>query len=338
MINVGTIGTSWITEQFIEALKLTRRYHIKAVYSRRINSAKDIAKYYHADYYTDQLNTLLFDPEIEVIYVASPNSLHFEHTMQAIRSKKHVIVEKPAFSSVKQWHEAHQLAEEQGVKIFEAALHYHNRNYRRLRELVRNMQKGHTQPFLGANFNIGQYSSRYEQYCRSINGEEMVPNIFNLEFSGGTLMDIGIYPLYIALDLFGMPETLSYNAIKGHNQIDLFGSIILGYPSSQINLFISKSVHSVLHSEIYFDDETIIIEDISRIANVRLINKAGQEAKVIDYRPENVMYDELIAFAEVLRGADDLQQKLRYENWKQMSLQVTQVMEQLRKSADISLG
>lgn len=338
MINVGTIGTSWITEQFIQALKLTRRYHIKGIYSRNVKNAEDIAQVYHADYYTDQLNNLLFDPEIEVVYIASPNSLHFEQALRAVKAGKHVIVEKPAFSTVAQWHEVHKAAEEQGVKVFEAALHYHNRNYRRLRQLVRNMQKGHTQPFLGANFNIGQYSSKYEQFCRAAKGEEDVPNVFNLEYAGGSLMDMGVYPLYVALDLFGMPETLTYNTIKGFNQIDLFGSIVLGYSSAQVNIFVSKAVHSNLMNEIYFDDETIVIDGITRIAKVKLINKAGQEAKVIDYRPENDMYDELIAFAEVLRDTDNIQQTLRYEDWKQMSLQVAQVMEQLRKSANISFA
>ncbi|MDT2768662.1 MULTISPECIES: Gfo/Idh/MocA family oxidoreductase [Globicatella] len=338
MLNVGTIGTSWITEQFIQALKLTRRYHIKGIYSRNAKNARDIAKFYQADYYCDQLNNLLYDPAIDVIYVASPNSLHFRYAKEAIRAGKHVIVEKPAFASVSEWYQIHQYAEQQGVKVFEAALHYHNRNYRRLRQLVRNLQKGHSQPFLGANFNIGQYSSRYEQYIQAMAGQEELPNIFNPEFAGGTLMDIGVYPLYVALDLFGMPDSVSYHTVKGPNQIDLFGNAILKYKNSQVNIFMSKGVHSIMPSEIYFDDETVVIEGITRIASVKLINKAGQEAKVIDYRPENVMYDELIAFAEVLTDPDNIQQQVRYEDWKQMSLQVAQVMEQLRKSANLKFN
>lgn len=338
MLKVGTIGTSWITEQFIQAAKLTRRYHISAIYSRHLSNAKDIATYYHADYYTDQLNQLLYDPNIDVIYVASPNSLHFEHVMAAIRAGKHVIVEKPAFINIQEWHEAHEIAEQMNVKIFEAALHYHNRNYRRLRQLVRNLQKGHSQPFLGANFNIGQYSSRYEQYIDNLRDNRPVPNIFNLEFAGGTLMDIGIYPLYVALDLFGMPQAVKYHAVKGENGVDLFGTAILKYQNAQISIFMSKSVHSNLVNEIYFDDETIVIEGITRIASVKLMNQAGQCAKVIDYKPENVMYDELIAFSEVLKEPENIQQQVRYEDWKQLSLQVTQVMQQLRKSAEIDFA
>lgn len=338
MLNVGTIGSSWITEQFIQAMKLTRRYHIKAVYSRNEKTAKDIASFYHADYYTDALNNILFDPEIDLIYVASPNALHFDHTIRALKAGKHVIVEKPAFLNTDEWHQAYDLASDLGLFIFEAALHYHNRNYRRLRQLVRNLQNGHNQPFLGATFNIGQYSSRYESFLDYCQGKGEEPNVFSLTYGGGTLMDIGVYPLYVALDLFGMPQAVSYHALKGNNGIDLFGQIVLRYESSQVNIFISKAVHSILHSEIYFDDETIVIGGITRIDSVRLINKAGQEAKVIEYKPENPMYDELIAFYEVLESKDEMFSKVRYEDWKQMSLQVAQVMQELRKSASIEIG
>ncbi|HFI0462768.1 TPA: Gfo/Idh/MocA family protein [Streptococcus suis] len=338
MIQVGTIGSSWITEQFIQAMKLSRRYHLKAVYSRNASTAKELASAYQADYYTDALNNMLFDPEIDLIYVASPNAMHLEQTLRALRAGKHVIVEKPAFLNRHEWHQAFDYAKSQNLFIFEAALHYHNRNYRRLRQLVRNLQKGHNQPFLGANFNMGQYSSRYEAYLGAMDQDQVAPNIFNLEMGGGNLMDLGIYPLYVALDLFGMPEAVSYHAVKGPNKVDLFGNMILKYPASQINIFVSKAVHSVLHSEIYFDDETVVIEGISRIDKVKLINKAGQEAKIIAYKPENPMYDELLAFYEILEDPDSQTSQVRYEDWKQMSLQVTQVMQELRRSADISLG
>lgn len=95
-------------------------------------------------------------------------------------------------------------------------------------------------------------------------------------------------------------------------------------------------MHSKLPSEIYVDDETIIIHDVSRISKVELINQEGQKADVIDYKPENYMYDELLNFAEVINNPDSIHQKVRYEDWKQLSLQVAQTMELLRKSANIS--
>lgn len=339
MIRLGTIGTSWITAQFIEAAQASNMYHVRAVYSRQADKARELAQRYGVDYYSDELNNLLFDPEIDAIYVASPNSVHFEQTMRAIRAGKHVIVEKPMFSSVEQWQEAHALAKKMNVMLFEAVVHVHGANYKRLKQLVNMKREELQRPFLGANLNIGQYSSKYTAYTDAIDNQpESVPNVFNLAMSGGTLMDIGVYPLYVAIDLFGIPSSVRYHAMKGPNAVDLFGNIILSYDTYQVNLFISKAVHSVMPSEIYMDDETIVIEGITRIDKVHVINTKGQAATVIEYKPSNPMAGEVEHFAEMMMKRDDVHQQLLYENWTQLSLQVAQVMEDIRQSANLKLN
>ena len=336
MIRVGTIGTSWLTEQFIEACLLTNQYQIQGVYSRSAYRARDIATVFKAEYYTDELNNILFDPDIDLIYIASPNSLHYEQAMRAVRAGKHVIVEKPAFTNVQEWHDVFNEAERMGVYVFEAALHVHNRNYRRLKQLVEHKLHEAEQPFLGANFNFGQYSSRYFNYLDSMESSRNIPNVFNPQYAGGTLMDLGVYPIYVVIDIFGHPSSIRYNAQKGPNGIDLFGHILFIYDDFQVNIFISKVVHSVLPSEIYIDDETIVIHEISKIRKVELINKDGEVANVIDYRPENVMYDEVLNFADIINHREDIHWQLQYERWKQLSLSVAQSLELLRKSADLS--
>lgn len=337
MITVGTIGTSWITEEFIKAAKLTNMYRLKGVYSRSIDNGKDFATVFRADYYTDQLNNLLYDPDIDVIYIASPNSLHFSQAKQAINARKHVIIEKPMVSSIDQWHELHALARRNKVFIFEAALHVHSRNYRRLKQVFVKKREEASQPFLGANLNIGQYSSRYLKYLAAMEDEKEAPNVFNLKMSGGALMDMGIYPIYVAMDLLGLPETGRYNAQYGKNGVDLGGHIYLKYPNFAVNIFVSKAVHSQLASEIYIDDETLVIQNISRISRVDLINASGEEANLISYTPESPMYDELMNFAEVMNNPNDRHIQLIYETWKQLSLQVTQTLQLLRQSADLKI-
>ena len=336
MINVATIGTSWITEQFIKACKLSGLYHIKAIYSRSVDNAKDLATVYKADYYTDALNNILFDPEVDLIYIASPNRMHFDQALKAVKAGKHVIIEKPMVETIDQWHSLHDAASENKVFVFEAALHYQNRNYRRLKELVQHKLSERDQVFLGANLNLGQYSSRYLKYLDAMDRQVQAPNIFNPDMGGGSLADLGIYPIYVTLDLFGIPNTVRYNAQKGPNGVDLFGTIVLKYADFAVNIFVSKAVHSQLTSEIYIDDETLVIHNISRIDRVDLIDAAGQEATLISYTPENPMYDELINFAEVIQQPEDRHLQFVYEQWKQMSLSVVQTMQLLRQSAHLS--
>lgn len=335
MLNYATIGTSWITDQMIQAAKLTQAYHLKAVYSRYLDKGKKFAQEHDAEYYTQDLNNILFDPEIQVIYIASPNSLHFEQAFRAVKAGKHVIVEKPMVIDSAQWHALYTKADEMGVFVFEAAMHYHSRNYGRLRPLIKKKLEELDQPFLGANFNMGQYSSRYNAYREALDNQWQVPNVFNADFHGGSLMDLGIYPLYIAIDLFGMPETVRYHAINDGRQIDLLGNIILIYEHAQVSIFVSKAVHSVLPSEIYVGEETFVIEDISRITKARLINRQGEKVQIVNYIPANPMFDELLTFWEMIKQEKTIHQAIRYENWRQLSLQVTQTMELLRHSADL---
>lgn len=335
MLKFATIGTSWITEQMIEAARLTQRYQLKAVYSRHSNTAKKIADTFQADYYTEELNNILYDPAIDLIYIASPNSLHYTQAKMAVAAGKHVIVEKPIVATTREWRELFTLADQKKVYIFEGAMHYHNRNYKRLRQLILKKIEETEYPLLGANFNFCQYSSRYDTYLEAKENKWPVPNVFNAEYQGGTLMDLGIYPLYIALDLFGMPKSVRYHAVDDGEQIDLFGTIILQYAKTQITIVISKAVYSQMPSEIYIGDETFIIKDISRITDAQLVNREGEVSQIIDYKPANPMYDELLNFAEIIENKDNIHNEVRYESWRQLSLQVTQTMELLRQSAKL---
>ena len=333
MLNIATIGTSMITEKFIQAIQLSNAFHLKAVYSRSVSNGKDLAEVYSADYYTDQLNNILFDPEVNIVYIASPNGLHFPQAMKAIRAGKHCIIEKPMFASVEEWHQAYELADKMGVLIFEAAKHIHNRNYKRLKQILKNKLAEIEQPFLGANLNLGKYNQDYIKYLASKEDPQLLPNVFNPELKTGNLMDLAVYPIYVIVDLFGFPEKLTYSPIKGYNNIDLMGNILLHYKGFMITIFCSMVSHSILPSEFYFDDETILVYELTKISQVELIDCSGASVSLVSYTPENQLYDEVVAFSEMLRDKNKIEGQIRYESYKQLSLQVCQVLELLKDSA-----
>lgn len=335
MLKYATIGTSWITEQMIEAARMTQRYQLRAIYSRNLDTAKNFAKAQSADYYTTELNNILFDPDIDLVYIASPNSLHFEQALKLVEAGKHIIVEKPIFTSSAQWHQVYDLADEKGVYVFEAALHFHSRNYARLRPIIQQKMLESTFPLVGANFNCNRYSSRYETYLEAKENHWPLPNVFTAKYQGGALMDLGVYPLYIALDLFGMPTAVRYHAVDNGDKLDLQGTILLKYPQAQVSINVSKVSHSTMSSEIYLGNETLIIEDIDRITKASLVNHQGESVQLINYRPANPMYDELLSFVEMIENKDTIHKEVRYEAWRQLSLQVVQVMELLRQSAQL---
>lgn len=332
MLKVATIGSSWITEKFIQACQLSNSFKLHAVYSRSINNGKDLAEVYGAEYYTDQLNNILFDPEVDVIYIASPNALHFPQAIRAIKAGKHCIIEKPIFTSMEEAKEAYALADEMGVLIFEAAKHIHNRNYKRMKQIIKNKLQEAEQPFIGANLSLGKYNPDYVQYLASESDPDLLPNVFNPDLKTGNLMDLGIYPVYMIIDLFGLPKTLKYSPVRGYNGIDLSGTIRMDYGGFQINIFCSMVSHSIIPSEFYFDDETVLVYELSKISQVELIDCKGASVTLVSYRPENQLYDEVVAFSEMLKDKDKLEGQIRYEAYKQLSLQVCQVMDLLKNS------
>jgi len=331
MIQLATIGTSWITEQFIQAATEEGSYHLRAVYSRSKEKAQNLVDQYGGDYAADSLEDYWNDDTLEVIYIASPNNLHYEQAMAAIKAKKHLIVEKPIFSNTKEWESAFKAAEENGVYLFEAARHIQTKNYQFLKNLIQFKRDNTQYQFLGANLNIGQYSSKYDKYNEAIENGNKVPNVFNPDFSGGVLMDMGVYPVYVAVDLFGKPDSAEYKAIKGPNNVDLYGHIYFHYTSFSVSIFVSKAVHSTLHNEFYFDNETVRVPNITDIDGVEIISsKEDEKIMSLDYPVDNPLTDESRVFAEILLNKEAEEAQDAYEDLKKVSYEVSSVMEDLK--------
>lgn len=113
MINLGIIGTNWITHQFVQAALSTKQYELTAVYSRHLEKAQEFGAKYEGDIaYATDLETFFGLEHLDTVYIASPNSLHFQQAKQGILAGKNVIVEKPAFSTPKEMDEIIHLANE----------------------------------------------------------------------------------------------------------------------------------------------------------------------------------------------------------------------------------
>lgn len=321
MLAVGMIGTSMIAHEFAKALLLTNAYHVKAVYSRTLFKAESFGKVYGADLFFDDLEHMLACPELDVIYIASPNSLHFEQTLLAVAHKKHVIVEKPAFSNLKEWDAAHRAADENGVKLFEAARHLHDPNFQIVKQEIAKLDE-----IDNAILCYGKYSSRYDQVLA---GEE--PNIFSPRFSGGALMDLGVYALYAALAWFGEPESAEYMARKVQTGVDGSGTILFRYPYFDVTMHISKIYNLHAPSEINSGKKTLILNELTTTTKITLEDSGTRMTVDLAVEPsEHVMIDEARAFKQEIENPSH-----RYEEWRQLSRKVAYWSEKLRKQAAI---
>jgi scyllo-inositol 2-dehydrogenase (NADP+) len=193
LMRVGVIGTGNIVEKFLSAINDIEGAHGEAVYSRREETGKLLANKLNIEKVYTDLDTMLEDEAIDFIYVASPNSLHYEHSLKALQRGKNVICEKPFTSTVEEVESLIKLAKEEKLMLFEAITTIYLPNYKLIKENIERLGQ-----IRMVQCNLSQYSSKYNQLLAS-----ETPNIFNPKFSGGALQDINIYNLHFVMNMFG---------------------------------------------------------------------------------------------------------------------------------------
>lgn len=167
--------------------------------------------------YTDW-HDLVADANVDTVYVAVPNSLHFDVTKAALDEGKDVVCEKPLTSNYEEAEELARTAREKGRFLWEAVVTTRQPGFKRIRSLL---------PRIGtikmATTTFSQYSSRYDAFRAG----EVLP-AFDPAKAGGALMDLGLYALTFTLGLFGEPVRARYLP-NIERDIDTSGVAILEY-------------------------------------------------------------------------------------------------------------
>ena len=300
---------------------LTGLYRVTAVCSRESGKAEAFGKRHGAvRCFTDLYEFASWD-EIDAVYIATPNSLHYEQCLAMLKVGKHVIVEKPAFSNIGEAEKAFALAEKNGVLLFEAMRSIHEENHRIVKDAISQIGT-----VCGANLTFMKRSPRYDLV---LDGEE--PGIFSLKYSGGALMDLGVYLVYDAVDWFGVPEDASYFCQKAHTGADTVGVAVLRYPGFEAVLNTGKTCGSQMPSEIRGRDKIILLDAAQSIKTVRLIDNEQNET-VLSVPSNHWMEDQARVFAGLISGG---KAAVSYQRLKQLALSVHELMTKLRMGAGI---
>ncbi len=222
-IRLGTIGSGVIARSVLDGVKETDGISLAAVYSRTEERAKSLADEYGADVIYTDMDRFFADTDVNCVYIATPNLLHYEQTKKALEAGKHVLCEKPFCTRADQAEELFNLAESKGLFLYEAVPTSFLPNYKILK---RELSKIGRVRLVMSNYS--QYSSRYDKL---IAGE--LPNIFNPKYAGGCLMDINIYNIYLNIALFGAPDAAVYHPNRyqtAEGVIDVSGVVTMQYP------------------------------------------------------------------------------------------------------------
>lgn len=318
---LGTIGSGSIVHTILDQVNVTDGIRLTAVYSRTEEKGRQLAAEYGAGRVYTDLDAFLADEEMNTVYIASPNLLHYEQTRKALLAGKHVICEKPFCTKADQARELTALAKEKRLFLADAVPTAFLPN---LEVLKRELPKvGKVRLVLG---NYSQYSSRYDLVLQ---GE--MPNVFNPEYGGGCLMDINFYNVYLNAVLFGKPLSLAYYPNRSGELADTSGVLIMQYDGFVSSSAGAKDTWGVNYFQIEGEKGHIYIRDGSNgLAEIRVVTKDSEETFDQQDNPEWRFY-EVQKLTEYMLAGDYEAVYGRLD----VMIHVIEILEEARKKAGI---
>lgn len=349
-LSLAIIGTNWITSSFVQSAHESKTFQLVAVYSRKLETAQkfisetpSIADASQVQSF-DDLDKLLSSSTVNVVYIASPNSLHYEQAYKALSAGKHVILEKPAVSNLLEFDELFKLADSKNLFVLEAYRHIQEPNFIRLQSLLNDAAKRAEKlgPIYGASANMAVFSSRY---TKVLEGEE--PNVLSPKFSGGSLWDMGCYPIMFLVALFGKPASQSYYPVIIRTGVDGGGHMVLNYTTESsrqkekftVHAHTSKIYTSAAPTEIYGEKGTLRINGATGVTDINtmeFIPRGSKEAEQLaDTNPEYTGMLNLTWEAKELGRILTQSDKKAEAVLRALSRDVLEVMEDMRKQNGI---
>ena len=321
-MRLATVGTSWITDSFLDSYLSLENAVLQAVYSRKQERARFFAQKHGAHTWYDSLAQMAADASIDAVYIASPNALHEEQAALFWQNGKHVLCEKPMAMTQKGMERLYALADREKRVYCEAIMALHTPDLPLVQSALRRLGK-----IRSASLDFSQLSSKYPAFLR---GER--PNIFLRELGGGCLMDLGIYNVYLAYLLFGQPDFISAESVFLPNRLaDACGAALLQYSDKIVTLTYSKTAQSRTPSQILGDGGALTIESVSQLGEVILIDSEGQRQTLCRPRTRK----ELMAFEalDFMRYTEGGYLYAPYDQARKAALAVSSIMEKIRPCA-----
>lgn len=260
-VRLAVVGTSWIAGAFLEAARQVPGVRIDAVCSRSADTARAFAERHAIPRTHSSIEALAADPQLDAAYLASPNALHAPQASLLLEAGKHVLVEKPLAATADEVQALIATARQVGRLLQEAYVAPFEPNVAAIRDAL--PQLG---PVRRAVLVKDQYSSKYDSFKAGA-----LPNAFNPALAGGSLMDIGFYPVSLAVHLFGEPSSIHASGTVLGSGVDGHGTVLLGYPGFDVACLHSKVSGTGIGSEIAGEDGVITFDDCSVPTEVSLI-------------------------------------------------------------------
>lgn len=233
----GIIGPGKIAQNFANDLMLVEDAELTAVASRNEERAQEFATTFQIPNVFSSYQTLFDSDTADVLYIATPHTFHKDLAIRAMKAGKHVLCEKPLGINTKEVSEMIKVAKENNVFLMEALWSRFNPTIQKVKKLTDEGVLGDLK-YVHADF-------AFYALDRPLDSRLLDPSL-----AGGTLLDIGIYPVFLAYLFLGKPKGIK--AVSNFNEIgtEIQTSIIFQYDNAQAILFSSFANDSKSNAQI----------------------------------------------------------------------------------------
>lgn len=312
IVRWGIMGLGKIARRFAEDLLLLPDNKLVAAASRTAENARQFAETYGATHWFDNFEALARCTEIHAVYVAAPHSDHYPLTMLALQHGKHVLCEKPMGINAREVAAMQQKAREKGLFLMEALWTRYMPSFQTMSEWL--PQIG-TIKELHADFGFAADFPAEHRLMNRMKG-------------GGALLDIGIYPVFLALQILGIPLHIAAQADFNASGIDTACRICFDYENARAFLSCSIAENTASEALIVGENGTIRMEKPWHGWGAVTLQRKDREA--LTFTPEkrgNGLWLETLAAADAIRKGKTEEPLMPH----QFTLQLAQTLDNIRR-------
>ncbi len=269
-IRWGILGTGRIARKFASDLRLVEDAELIAIGSRSQQSANEFSEEFPVKYIHNTYEALVQNPEIDVIYIATPHNLHYENTLLCLQHGKAVLCEKPFAMNARQAVEMISMAREKKVFLMDALWTKFHPHYIKMQEMIGQGLLGEIKSIL-INFGF----------------KPMPPipaRLFDPALGGGTVMDIGIYNVFMAMSILGNPDYIDAVMTAASTGVDEQCAILFRYKNGALaQLFSTFSSNLATEADICGTE-----------GRIRLTSRFYEPSATIEFYKDRVDSKEII--------------------------------------------
>ncbi len=226
--NWGIIGLGKIAHKFAQDIKGLKNAKLHAVASRSLQKAKTFANQYQATHHYGSYQEILNCPDLDVVYIATPHNHHCENTLMCLEHQIPVLCEKPFAMNAAEVRRMITLAKFQETFLMEALW---TRFLPTIKKTLEWIEKGKIGEVLSVKADFG-FKATFDPTSR----------LFNQDLGGGSLLDVGIYPVFLSLLILGKPTAIKAMASIGPSNVDENCAVLLKYEGNKTAILDSSIV------------------------------------------------------------------------------------------------